>query len=305
MKVLQLRFLLTCALWVCAKAIAQDAGASGASVTAAQAPGTASTSAVLAPSASGTNRLENAPGTVTIRAPDGINLVVQLSDELSIPEPLQVVVEVRNTDASRALSIEALTVRPFGRLDGFYLPAALGGNKEVRIEPTRSSPRYFGKLPVNTERSVWDHIHARSGPADFEIELKYSMSGQDKPSIIALPVKLNVMTSNVYVYVGGLCGAVLLVSFMLTTKVLKQAQAGVLIGTILRWKHVGLKWSVLFVAYALNGFVVALLLVILSAGLTALALPIDIKLQDFSGGVVVGLFSVTLGKFIAEKLNLA
>ena len=56
--------------------------------------------------------------------------------------------------------------------------------------------------------------------------------------------------------------------------------------------------------YAANGFVVALLLVLLSAGLNAFPLPISFKLQDFTGGLVVGLFSVSLGKFLSEKLSL-
>lgn len=303
MTLLQLRLVLTCALCVCVSAIAQEADASAAVVTATQTPGTASD--VLTLSASKTSQLENAQGAVTIRAPDGINLVVQLSDKRTIPRPLHMVVEVTNSDTSRTLSIETLEVRPFGGLDSFYLPAILVDREEVTVDPTKSSPRYPVKLNVNTARSLWDHIYARSGPADLEVVLKYSMSDQDKPSTVSLPVKLNVMTSSIYVFVGGICGAVLLVSFMLTTKVLKQAQAGLLNLTLSRWRDVGLKWSVLLVAYALNGFVVALLLVILSAGLTTLALPINVKLQDFSGGVVVGLFSVTLGKFIAEKLNLA
>jgi hypothetical protein len=131
------------------------------------------------------------------------------------------------------------------------------------------------------------------------------MDGQDRATTIDLPVKLPVTTSILYVFFGGLFGALLLVSFMLATKILKAAQGGTLNAAIAGWRQSALKWFLLYCAYALNGFVVALLLVILSAGLSAFTIPVNIKLQDFSGGVMVGLFSVTLGKFIAEKLNLA
>lgn len=266
--------------------------------------------ALLAPTISGA---EDAASTSTVSpnsqppasssTRDGVEVSLQLSDSSVIPLALSGMAMVKNNNSHLKVTVTALRITPYGIIGGIYKP--FEGDTTPQIEIGALTARPF---PVNFETarapSLFEHAAFRSGPNEFTATLTYFVDGQATGKSVDFIVNPRVTTASYYVYIGGLCGAILLISFILASKVLNAARIGQLASIFPHAKPLAAKWALLAIAYAVNGFVVALLLVLLSTGLTTFQIPISFKLQDFSGGLIVGLFSVTLGKFLAEKLSL-
>lgn len=240
----------------------------------------------------------------TSPAYDGLVVGLQLSDDGQIPEEISgtLIITNKNIAGTPSVVLKSVTVTPYGRLSGVYRPF-----QAVNVEtPLIPQERRLFKVKFSLARdpSIFNHITFRSGPNEFIATVSYFPGGQSTARTADISLSPNVTTSKAYVIAGGLCGAILLVGFLIASKFLAAVKAGEYLTIYTSFKQLSLKWFLMTVAYALNGAVTALLLVLLSAGLGALEMPLALTLQDFSGGLVVGLFSITLGKFVAEKLAL-
>jgi hypothetical protein len=115
------------------------------------------------------------------------------------------------------------------------------------------------------------------------------------------------------VFVGGLVGAFLLAMFI---AVKDRAHAPVPMLEISTWVQVRsvVKGLVLWVIQVVprlwrlllqtvTGGICALILILLAQGTEGMNPPIAIKIQDFWGGVVVGLFSIPLSRWLWTKLQ--
>lgn len=233
---------------------------------------------------------------------DGLSVALQLSEDGQIPEEISGTLTVTNNSSVQtpAIALKSVTITPYGRLSGVYGPFIA-----LKAEtPLAAQERRIFKVKFSLARppTIFDHITFRSGSNEFIATVAYFPDGQPASKTAEFSVSPNVSTSKAYVIAGGLCGAILLVGFLIASKFLAAVKAGMYQSIYAGFKQLSLKWFLMTVAYALNGAVTALLLVLLSAGLGTLDMPVALKLQDFSGGLLVGLFSITLGKFVAEKL---
>lgn len=248
---------------------------------------------------------EPAPGpqnSAVSPAYDGLVVALQLSDDGQIPEEISGTLVITNNHAAgtQQVSLRSITLTPYGRLSGVYAPVK-PLDEETPLEPQER--RIFKvKFPLAGHPTLFNHVTFRSGPSEFIASISYYTETGSRAKTADFSLSPNVSTSKAYVIAGGLCGAILLVGFLVASKFLAAVKAGEYQNIYVSFKPLFLKWFLMTVAYALNGAVTALLLVLLSAGLGALEMPVTFQLQDFSGGLLIGLFSVTLGKFVAEKL---
>lgn len=234
----------------------------------------------------------------------GFVFTLRMLEDGVFPNTLSGFLDIKNTQ-DKAIKLTNVTITPYGRLGGVYEATTVFHGDQL-VGPQISSPAFRGDFKVVSDRklTIYDAITARTGPVEFIVEIEYFPKGEFSPSMAQAAVTATVGTSPLYVFYGGAVGAVLLVLFLWSNKVLTHAKAGTL-GTVLsKFWPLTAKWFCMLIAYIVSGPVVALILWILANGLTAFQLPIAFQLRDFSGGMIVGLFSGMLAKAIVEKLNL-
>jgi hypothetical protein len=232
-----------------------------------------------------------------------IAVSVQMSESSQIPMTLSGLVTVKNQNPSKKVTLALVKLKAHGRLLGVYGEDKVLTIKDDELPLEKGASKDFPfELKPQRDPSWFEHASFRSGPAEFYVSVTYYPDGEQSKTTVDVLVKPEVTTSIWYVVIGGFFGSVLLVLFMASSKLLAAARAEQMEAVLANiWRLSG-KWSLIVVAYAINGIVVALLLVLLSAGLSSFQMPIAFKLQDFSGGLLVGLFSVTLAKFVSDKL---
>lgn len=222
----------------------------------------------------------------------------------AVPGPLLGVLDFQNTEGE-PLTVKSISITPYGRLGGLYALTKVYSGREFQIE----SKSWSNPLPVRIpEPTKWltpyQMATAKTGPAEFLVAIDYFVPGKDELVTENTVATAIVGTSPMYIFVGGVVGAFLLVTFIWASKVVDCAKRGAWPEVAARARPLTLKWSVMAVAYTLNGLIVAIILWVLAAGLTTFQLPIAFQLRDFSGGLLAGLFSGMLAKSISDRLSL-
>lgn len=231
----------------------------------------------------------------------GFVFTLRMLEDGVFPGTLKGLLDVKNTQ-TKTIYLTKATLTPYGRLGGVYGATEIV-LKELSIGPQLTGPAIRSDFTVSRSPTLFDMATARTGPAEFIVALEYLLEGNRTVYRAQAEVTAGIGTTPLYVFLGGAVGAVLLVLFIWSNKVLEHAKAGTLGNVLTMFWTLSVKWAFLFVAYAISGMVVALILWILANGLTAFQLPIAFQLRDFSGGLIVGLFSGMLAKTIMEKLS--
>ncbi|NYE24529.1 hypothetical protein [Pigmentiphaga litoralis] len=232
---------------------------------------------------------------------DGVQVTLSMDETDYIPGPISGRIIVKNTRNER-LTISDWNVYIIGSLSSLYSQSKITTG-EIKVEPN-SAYTLDVYLRPGRKPTMFEHITFRSGPTKMTVNLIYFADGM-KSGQTNYSLQAELKTSPFYTIAGGFFGALLLIVFVIVSKIIYVAQKNELTALISKLPFLCVKWFIVSIAYAVNGLIVTILLITLSAGLMAFQLPISFKLQDFSGGLIVGLFSITLGKFLADKLAVA
>jgi len=191
-----------------------------------------------------------------------------------------------------------------GKLYGWTAPAIPDQHLVVKPGESLTLPMEF-KAPDKAQPLVLTRL--KSGPAEMAVEVTYSEPERNATTSM-FEVEVTVHTNSSLVVLGAVAGACLLVLFSAFTKLVNGISKNTIdLTNKTGWTYLASKlpkWGSLLLVFGLNGALVGVLLLILSSVLTGLSLPVSFKLEDFGGGLIVGLFSAPIGKSLAEKLTL-
>lgn len=243
--------------------------------------------------------------------PYGATIEVQNAGLIAYGDPIFISVRITPLDD---LNIESISLLPQGQLAGLYGSEV----KDKNGEPTSKWPCAVGILfrPKGVPFSVSCEIRPVFGLRDY-LDPRVILLPSSKHKILvrvtqvegAEPVEhfeevfADVMPTKASVMVGALIGALVLSIFFATYRD-PSAPA-------LTWKEffprlVSLPLKVIdAIRSAVLAAICALILILLADVSEGGQPPISLHVQDFWGGVIVGLFSVPLARWIATRLTTA
>lgn len=126
---------------------------------------------------------------------------------------------------------------------------------------------------------------------EFNVILKYRIATRGKTSVQKL-MTLTLEPPMSSLIWGGIIGSFLLAIFLSSFKYLRESKSNIL-------KDILIEWVKLFI----TGAITAIILVFIIYRYKELQLPINITVNDFFGGVVLGLFTYSLGDWLYRKLR--
>lgn len=246
--------------------------------------------------------------------------VVQLNgpppEATAYSDAINVTVRVRATEAT---SFAEIAIAPMGDLNHIY-PSDEGGRKRVCLIDGSGDLPKGGTLVANCEIVVserWKQwllgpaIWLRPGTQRLLVYLDVVRKGEPVTYLDELEVEFRAPLFGVFL--GGITGAFLLALF---STVRERAAAPIEPVDPMSLQTISAV-SRRFASWLLNlfprlwrlamqtvvGGICALLLILLAQATDGLNPPISIRIQDFWGGIVVGLFSIPISKWIWDRLQ--
>lgn len=227
-------------------------------------------------------------------------------------QPLQVIVKVQNESTNgTAIALARISIEPIGRLANYYKTYESREDPKLDQEGLTVSSgetKPFRMILTPTDDALWQsYVHTTQ---DYEILVVLRWTNN---TIETIRYPVHMSSSPMAVVVGGIVGALLLAMFTHIYEFVNRprifaadssnpwrAARDRIVPTLFRF------WKALTgtVASTLMGGILAILIIALTRATSSVALPIAIKVDDFLGGLLVGMFSHILAPWLAERLNI-
>jgi hypothetical protein len=233
----------------------------------------------------------------------GLELGATFEGRAVLGEPIFVLLSVRNV-GEKPITLQNLTIEAMGLLSRVYNKSCNVSFSEQTIQPQKGINRTCSLSAARVPAEIFLYRQDR-----FRILASVKIASYQDPLPMALNLQLAMPEFSV-VY-GALVGTLLLVMFSTSFSYLQtfprapkdlstlKSQAA----TYLARLPIRLLLSTAeMVLRAIQGGVVAIILIVLSRTTTEIGAPIAVRVDDFWGGLLVGIFSVPLASWLATKL---
>lgn len=204
-------------------------------------------------------------------------------------QPLQFLLMVRNNAPKDSSSVTPTNIQvvPIGQLASAYDVLEFTEGL-VSLAPGQSL-QLRGELKFKTDQEWQRYFHTTQA---YELMVDATWSDNSK-SGIRQPVSM--LSSPLAVVTGGILGALLLTLFTHLSPLLRTQpeNTGKTAGALL--------WSML--VSSLMGAILAMMIIAITRATASATLPVAIKVDDFVGGLMVGMLSHVLIPWLAEKLK--
>lgn len=228
----------------------------------------------------------------------------------------RLVMAVRITSKAEMKSIGQVDLKPLGNLEAIYSnnsePCTLSGiskatpNVPFILSCTLSTDSNFSSDILHISRlSKW---LLTPGTQKVLLTIGASKVGKDDDKTYLEEIPISFSAPLGVIFLGGLAGALLLAMFSgvkegLESKAPKLQVNG--LATIAEVAKRLAEWVLNLlprvwkaILQTIMGGICAVILILLARGTEGLSPPVSIKIQDFWGGVIVGLFSIPLSQWI-------
>lgn len=219
-------------------------------------------------------------------------------------EPVLVLLSVRNVGTS-PLTVQSLKLQAVGLLSRIYTQPCDETFSEQTIQPQQRVNGTCSLVSMGIPKEIFLYRQDR-----YQVLAKVKVASRTDPLPMTLTIRLAMPESSV-IY-GALIGAMLLVIFSTSFSYLqtlpeapkdfsdlKNQAATYLARLPIRF----LLSAVEMLLRAIQGGVVAIILIVFSRTTTEISAPIAVRVDDFWGGLLVGIFSVPLARWLATKLE--
>lgn len=236
----------------------------------------------------------------------GLELGATFEKPMVLGEPIVVLLSIRNVGTS-TMTLQNLKLEPIGLLSNVYTKSCMVSLSDQTIRSQESVNRtcLLPAGPVPAEVFLYSQNRYRA-LANVKVA-----SRQDP-----LPMVLNLRLAmpELAVIFGAFVGTMLLVLFSTSFSFLQTLpQAPVDLSTLKKQTLTYLARlpirvvlsAVEMVLRAVQGGVVAIILIVLSRSTIEIGAPIAVNVDDFWGGLLVGIFSVPLASWLATKMELS
>lgn len=222
-----------------------------------------------------------------------LDVSARLTTANRVGESIYVVVSLKNR-TDRKITLTSLTIEvDESAKDRFQGRALCKPESGEPVIPPNLSFEQRCKLDMKSGMFWLPEGSVRNLLFSAEVPLVVQIRPEKGDPATALPV-VRVNAPQFGIFVGGLTGALMLAFFMWIERLLSDPRARE------RW---GISMLVMC-ALGLRGGLMAIMALLLSSTTQGSASPISLDVNDFSGGVLVGLFSYPLANWIASTLKL-
>jgi len=224
-----------------------------------------------------------------------------------IGESVFFIISVRNA-GTETVTLREAVLKPVGLLGKVY-------------DESECKATFRGKtVPATQTASVVCELPAKPVPlrvflnreGQYRLIANVTIASLNDPLSSPLSVKLN--APEIAVVYGALFGSILLVMFSTAYSYLRwlpevpsdvSALKSQATSFLLRFPIRLVLATIEMTLRAVQGAVVAIILIVMTRTTTDIGAPIAVRVDDFWGGLVVGIFSVPLANWLADKLALA
>lgn len=207
-------------------------------------------------------------------------------------QPLQLILVIRNNAArdGSAITPQSIEISPIGRLASAYGTLIISGSGAGlgTIQPGQTLQLRQQLQPTESQR--WQRYFHTTQAYEVMVNATWADNSQ---AATRQPVAM--LTSPAAVICGGILGALLLTLFTRLYPLLRAQPKDIEETTK------DLVWSMF--ASCLMGAILAMLIIAITRATSSITLPVAIKVEDFVGGLMVGMFSHVLAPWLAEKLS--
>jgi len=222
-----------------------------------------------------------------------------------LPEQVQLRGVIKN-GSKKPIVITVLSLTPLGPLGKIYendCPILI--DNSIEVSPGGSST-FSCVLKPKDYVGIFEKAFATVETNQVSIAETRIGSTTQRSTV----VDLKVGAANYIVALGGVVGALLLSCFASIQGYLSAAEQATVpppsrsqfLTRFWNRAYASTRALLIILLRALNGGLIAIILIYITSG-TSETLPIAIRVTDFSGGILVGLFSYSLGRWLHEKLN--
>lgn len=271
---------------------------------------------------------DNLSGPALAKRPFTVRAVVDSRVPSTYSDTLMLSVWITPTEP---IALEVVRVHPKGDLVQIYnsferlpkdaykegaSPTELGLKCRTRENDYAQGLPFFASCEIDAIRTGWRrwvtwNIFMSPGRQKIDIEIAISEGAQETSTYFEA-VEIEFISAKPTIILGGFFGAFLLSIFMALSTPIPPDQispvggwrelwiraTGPLPHNIMAWARES--WRVL--RHSLLGGACALVLIVTAQSTEGFSPPISVRIQDFWGGVVVGLLSVPLAKWLRDKL---
>lgn len=205
-------------------------------------------------------------------------------------QPLQFILVIHNKspEGGSAITPTKIQVVPIGRLASAY------DVQDVSVGATSIAPGQtlqLRKVLTPTASESWQRYFHTTQAYEVMVDASWADNSQ---GAVRQPVSM--ISSPAAVICGGVLGALLLTLFTHLYPLLRSQPKN------MEETTAALLWSMF--ASSTMGAILAMLIIAITRATSSIALPVAIKVDDFVGGLMVGVFSHVLVPWLAEKLNI-
>lgn len=245
----------------------------------------------------------------------GIIVAVEADKTGVLGEPLNVAISITyHGSPSSVVTVSGMEIQPMGVLRRYYKPL---DTAVLESDSNFSDSKQFKEITVPAGQTVF--FLQTLSPSDKAWLKSLMNTAQDSELLVTIRfanqredrrrLGIRVQSPTISVLAGGLAGAGLLSLFGLMFAYLNAPQTPIATPPLaIRDQLAEFALSVgvgtfRFAAATLMGGILAMLIIALTRATTAVTLPIAVRVDDFVGGLLVGVFSHIFAPWLAKKLN--
>lgn len=235
----------------------------------------------------------------------GLEVLLNYEGRMVLGEPIVVVANVRNA-GTKPVTVQSVEVSASGSLAGTYPQPCQMTFSEQTLRPDERTASTCTLVPSQVKLSGLLFRQEQ-----YQLIARIKVAARADP--IPLPTSVKMAMPETSVVYGALAGVLLLVLFTSSYSYLAALPKAPEDLQTLRRNALGYlaRLPIQFVLSlaelairAVQGAVVAIILIVLTRTTTDLQTPIVVKVEDFFGGLLVGIFSVPLSAWVATKVGL-
>lgn len=208
-------------------------------------------------------------------------------------QPLPLILVIRNNAAAKGSGItpQSIKVIPIGRLADVYEDLDISDSATGFTAILPGETLQLRKQLALKKDQRWQRYFHTTQAYEVMVEATWADNSQ-----AATRQPVTMLSSPAAVICGGILGALLLTLFTGLYPLLRSRPKNIEETTA------DLIWSMF--ASSLMGAILAMLIIAITRGTSSITLPVVIKVEDFVGGLMVGMFSHVLAPWLAEKLSI-
>lgn len=246
---------------------------------------------------------------------DPLSVMIEGDDSNRVGDPVIVWVSIINeSDAEQKLTNATVSIDPGSNSSfGSNSPCTMSGDGERTLKPGHVL-RMTCKFPIanatatpseHLQRGDQTSISSSSGWTSnwftrildaklrFEVKVEIENSSGQQREWRFYPVVV-VKAVDYSVFIGGVAGAMLLALFVLAERLLKNPEV----------RRHWVQSILVALVMGLRGGAIAVIALLLGKTTQGVGSPVSLSVSDFTGGVLMGLFSYPLASWISSALKL-